>query len=222
MNSLQLLLLLLLPGPGFGQLAQAKPAQISGELKKWHKITLTFDGPETSESASYNPFLNYRLNVQFTNGEKSYIIPGYFAADGDAANTSATKGRKWRVHFTPDTIGEWQYQVSFRKGSNVAVSEELNAGESAGYVNGMIGSFTVTQSDKTAPDNRARGRLQFVNKTYLQFAETGEYFLKAGADAPENLLAYADFDGDFKTDGYKDDLIKTWEPHVKDWNTRRS
>lgn len=219
MNSLQLLLLFLLPSPGLGQLAQAKPAQISGELKKWHKITLTFDGPETSEAAAFNPFLNYRLNVRFSNGEKSYTIPGYYAADGDAANTSASKGRKWRVHFAPDTIGEWQYQVSFRRGSNVAVLEEPNAGESAGYMNGMAGSFTVTESNKAAPDNRAKGRLQFVNKTYLQFAETGEYFLKAGADAPENLLAYADFDGDFKTDGYKDDLIKTWEPHVKDWKT---
>jgi len=37
--------------------------QISGELKKWHKVTLTFNGPETSETAKPNPFLYYRLNV---------------------------------------------------------------------------------------------------------------------------------------------------------------
>ena len=30
----------------------ASAAQISGELKKWHKVTLTFDGPETSEAAN--------------------------------------------------------------------------------------------------------------------------------------------------------------------------
>ena len=29
-------------------------------------------------------------------------MPGYFAADGDAANTSATSGNKWRVNFMPD------------------------------------------------------------------------------------------------------------------------
>ena len=29
----------------------------------------------------------------------------------------------------------------------------------------------------------------------MRFAETGKYFLKNGADSPENLLAFADFDG---------------------------
>ncbi|MCK4958896.1 MAG: hypothetical protein KAT00_05840, partial [Planctomycetes bacterium] len=36
-------------------------AQTNGELKKWHKVTLTFDGPKTSETAEPNPFLDYRL-----------------------------------------------------------------------------------------------------------------------------------------------------------------
>jgi hypothetical protein len=38
------------------------------------------------------------------------------------------------------------------------------------------------------------GRLQYVGKHHLQFAGSKEYFLKAGPDAPETLLAYADFD----------------------------
>ena len=191
--------------------------EIAGELKKWHKVTFTFEGPETDELHTYNPFLNYRLNVTFRNGEKSYIVPGYFAADGNAGETSAAKGNKWRVHFSPDETGAWQYEVSFRKGSNVAVSKEQFPGESAGFMDGQKGNFTITASDKTGRDLRGKGRLQFVSKTYLQFAETGEYFLKAGVDAPENLLAYADFDGDFKTDGHKDNFIKKWEAHVQDW-----
>ncbi len=36
---------------------------ISGKLAKWHKVTLTFDGPETSERATPNPFTDYRLDV---------------------------------------------------------------------------------------------------------------------------------------------------------------
>jgi len=42
-------------------------AQISqeGELKKWHKVTLTMDGPKTGEENMINPFLHYRLNVTF-------------------------------------------------------------------------------------------------------------------------------------------------------------
>ncbi|MCD6288397.1 MAG: DUF5060 domain-containing protein, partial [Candidatus Hydrogenedentes bacterium] len=104
-------------------------AELSGELKKWHKITLTFDGPPTSESAADNPFLNYRLDVTFTHSDgKSYIVPGYYAADGDAANTSAKSGSKWRAHFAPDRIGEWIWRASFRHGTNVAVSDDVAAG----------------------------------------------------------------------------------------------
>ena len=193
--------------------------QIDVQLKKWHKVTLTFKGPETSERAEYNPFLNYRLNVAFSHNETGsrYVVPGYFAADGNAANTSAKSGNKWRVHFAPGQEGEWNYEVSFRKGLYSAVSSDVETGESAGYMDGEEGSFVVGPTDKTGRDFRGKGRLQYVNEPYLRFAETGEYFLKSGADAPENLLAYADFDGTFHDDGHEDQLVKTWEPHVQDW-----
>ena len=67
----------------------ASEAAISGELKKWHKIELVFGGPESSEMADNNPFLNYRLDVSFSNGENVYVVPGFYAADGNAAETSA-------------------------------------------------------------------------------------------------------------------------------------
>ncbi len=193
--------------------------QISGELKKWHKVTLTFNGPETSETAKPNPFLYYRLNVTFTNQNSGnyYLVPGYFAADGNAANTSADSGSKWRVHFAPGQVGTWKYSVSFRKGRNVAVSDEKAAGESAGFMDGQTGSFDIGGTDKTGRDFRGKGMLQYVGKHHLRFAETGEYFLKCGADAPENFLAYRDFDGDFKTDGRKDNFIKDWAPHIRDF-----
>ena len=193
--------------------------QLSGELKTWHKVTLTFDGPQTSESADPNPFLDYRLDVTFEHADAGvrYVVPGYYAADGNAANTSADSGNKWRVHFAPDRPGEWEYVVSFRTGENVAVREEAKAGRSAGFMDGRTGSLTIAPTDKTGRDLRGKGRLEYVGKHHLQFAGTGEFFLKCGADAPENFLAYADFDGDFKTDGKKDNLVKTWEPHVRDW-----
>jgi hypothetical protein len=195
----------------------AGPAEISGELRKWHKITFTFDGPETSETSTPNPFLDYRLNVLFKQGERSYLVPGYYAADGNAGHTQASKGNKWRVHFAPDAVGTWQYEVSFRGGNQVAVKEEAGAGIPIRNLDGLKGSFAVQPTDKSGRDHRSKGRLQYVGKRYLRFAETGEYFLKQGADAPENFLAYGDFDGDFKDDGKKDHLIKTWEPHVRDW-----
>lgn len=190
---------------------------ISGELKKWHKITLTFNGPGTDEADAFNPFLNYRLNVTFKKGDISYLVPGYFAADGDAANTSATGGNKWRVHFAPDDTGTWTYNISFRRGENIAVRDDPNAGECAGYMDGKTGTFEIGPTDKTGSDFRGKGRLQYAGEHYLRFAETGDYFLKCGADAPENFLAYQDFDGDFKNDGHKDHLVKDWAPHIKDW-----
>ena len=60
---------------------------------------------------------------------------------------------------------------------------------------GRSGVFQVAATDKKSPDFRARGRLRYTGKHYLQFAGSGDYFLKLGADSPETLLAYADFDG---------------------------
>jgi hypothetical protein len=191
---------------------------VTGELQQWHKVTITFDGPAASEVGTPNPFLDYRLTVTFTHGERSYTVPGYYAADGDAANSSASAGNKWRVHFAPDDTGTWRYAVSFRRGPNVAVSQSALAGESAGYMDGVRDSFAVAPSDKDGRDFRARGRLEYVGDRYLRFAETGEYFLKCGADAPENLLAYRDFDGAFTEDGENDHLIKDWAPHIGDWS----
>ncbi|MEM7368625.1 MAG: DUF5060 domain-containing protein [Bacteroidota bacterium] len=192
-------------------------ATLAGELKQWHAVTLTFEGPESSEMAEDNPFLNYRLLVRFTQSTSSYEVPGYYAADGDAANSSANSGNKWKVHFSPDKIGEWTYSVSFRKAPDIAVNDDHEAGVAAGFMDGQTGSFVIHASDKSGSDFRAKGRLKYVGSHYLQFAGTGDYFLKTGVDAPENALAYADFDGDFHNDGIKDNLVKSWEPHLKDW-----
>ncbi len=219
------LVLLFLTNLSFAQKAPelnsiSTKAEISGELKKWHKITLTFDGPVTSEMDKSNPFMDYRFDVFFSHKEsgKSFKVPGYFAADGNAGETSATVGNKWRVHFAPEETGAWTYKVDFRKGNWLAVSERKNAGESAGFMDGTEGSFTIAKSDKSGQDNRAKGRLQYDGTRYLKYAETGKAILKVGPDSPENFLSYADFDGTFHKDGHKDDLVKTWEAHLKDWN----
>jgi Domain of unknown function (DUF5060)/Putative collagen-binding domain of a collagenase len=192
---------------------------ITGELKKWHKVTFTFNGPDVAETDKLNPFMNYRLDAYFTHeatGEK-FKVPGYFAADGNAAQTSATSGSKWRVHFAPNKLGVWKYKIDFRVGNWLAVSERKNAGISAEFMDGVEGSFTITESDKKGIDNRAKGFLQYDGTRYLKYAETGKAMLKVGPDAPENFLAYADFDGTFHNDGHKDDLVKNWDAHVKDW-----
>ena len=185
----------------------------------WHAHTLDFEGPDTSEQATPNPFTDHRLDVTFTHegGDAEYVVPGYYAADGDAANTGAEAGNVWRVHFAPDQTGAWTWTASFRSGEHVAVADDADAGEADDTIDGQTGTFTAVPTTAKAPDLRARGRLTYDGTRYPKTLGDGKVFLKAGADAPENFLAYADFDGDFKTDGHKDNLVKTWEPHVQDW-----
>ncbi len=199
--------------------SHAADANIDGELRQWHKVTLTVDGPQASEAGTPNPFLDYRMQVTFHHAQTgtTYSVPGYFAADGDAANTSASSGNKWRAHLSPDHVGTWTYKVAFRSGANVAISDQMEAGTSVADVDGLEGKFEIAATNKQGRDLRAKGRLNYVGKHHLQFAGNGQFFLKAGADAPENFLAYQDFDGDFKSDGKKDNLIKNWAPHVQDW-----
>ena len=191
--------------------------EISGELKQWHKVTINFEGPETSEKADENPFVYYRLNVLFTHADtqEKLLIPGYYSADGDAANSGSDKGNIWKVHFAPPEKGKWTYEVDFKKGKWAAVrtSEKLKSAE---FMDGKKGAFIIEETDKTGRDFRSKGMLKYVGERYLRFPN-GTYFLKCGSDAPENFLAYDKFDGTFQNDGHKDDLVKTWEAHLKDW-----
>ena len=125
----------------------AEAGKITGELKKWHKVTIDFAGPVTSETATPNPFTDYRLDVTFRNGTSTYIVPGYYAADGNAADTGATSGNVWRVHFCPDKTGRWTYGVSIKKGRNVAVDGD---GSSA-----LAGLFKVEHIQSTLEQLRA-------------------------------------------------------------------
>ena len=45
--------------------AWAAESSISGELRQWHKVTLTLEGPHASEDGTLNPFLDYRMQVTF-------------------------------------------------------------------------------------------------------------------------------------------------------------
>ncbi len=186
---------------------------VGGDLQQWHKVTLDLNGPAAHEQDNDpNPFTDLCLNVTFTHesGSPSYVVPGYFAADGHAAETGAEQGTIWRAHLSPDKPGEWNYEVSFKRGADVALN---GGGESVAPFDGKRGKFVVAPTDKSGRDFRSRGRLEYVGDHYLQFAGSGEYFLKAGPDAPETLLAYEDFDG---TETFKIPL-KTWQPHVQDW-----
>jgi hypothetical protein len=97
---------------------------VSGELKKWHTLTLTLTGPMVHELDTPNPFLDYRLNVSFKHENGEYLVPGFYATDGSAVHSGTSKGNIWQVRFVPDSEGQWEYSVSFRKGKNIAISDD--------------------------------------------------------------------------------------------------
>lgn len=189
---------------------------VSGELKKWHPITVTLEGPSASETGSPNPFLDYRFEVVFSQAEKSITVPGYFAADGNAGETSASSGNIWRAHFIPPTTGGWTYRTSFRQGTNIAISTNPNEGTVLSDYDDIFDSFTIGETDKSGADFRGKGKLRYVGEHYLQF-DNGQYYIKGGTDSPENLLAYVDFDGTFNNGGTN--FTKEFTDHIPDWNT---
>ncbi|MEL6821536.1 MAG: DUF5060 domain-containing protein, partial [Calditrichota bacterium] len=192
---------------------------VSGELKKWHKVTVSFPGPAANEMDNLpNPFLDYRLLVSFTHpaSGKTLEVPGFFAGDGNGASA----GTIWQVNFAPEEAGEWQYVASFRSGSEVAINLDPLAG-SADSFNGATGSFQIADLDANAPGFYKWGRLAYQEtgnaseRHYLKFLDGG-YWIKGGADSPENFFGYAEFDNTTKSSSGKG-VLHTYSPHVPDW-----
>ena len=201
-------------------------------FKKWHEVSLDFEGPNTSETAESNPFTDYRLLVEFkyigdsstASSFQSKAIRGFYAADGNAAQTSADSGNIWQVRFSPDQEGLWSYSARLDKGKNIALSSDLNVGERISISNAK-GSFRVEASDKVSPDFRAtkRGRLIKFGR-YFRFASSGDYWLKGGPNSPENLLAFEDFDATYRIkaearvgEATSTANIHSFAPHLNDW-----
>jgi len=194
---------------------------ITGNLRQWNPLTLTLDGPFAHELDNEpNPFRDLALTVTFTHesGEFEYHVPGYFATDGNSAETSAQSGTKWRAHLSPDAPGTWTYTTHFHSGKDVALlppgefpDHDLNSLEKYN----VSGEFKIKETTRSDHGFYQKGRLTYANSNYLQFAGSQEIFLKVGADAPETLLAYADFDATIALK--KNVPLKNWQPHLQDW-----
>eukprot|EP00903_Cladosiphon_okamuranus_P004255 g4253.t1 len=189
---------------------------------RWHTLNLTFGGPNTSENASENPFTDYRLSVTFSHQDSHYQIRGFYAADGDAANSGADSGNLWQVRFTPDQTGEWHYSAELRKGKDIALSDEADIGETVPLENSQ-GRFIVTNSDKTGSDFRGKGRL-IADNGYFRFLHSDRYWLKGGTNSPENFLGYIEFDDTYvaetsarEGEAVRDGNIHRYTPHIDDW-----
>ncbi len=189
---------------------------VKGQYVQNQVITMDFELQPTRETASENPFLDYRLQIKFLHDESTYQVPGYYAADGDAANTGAAEGGTWRVKFTPPLAGEWTYKVSFQKGKGIAIDEDPYSGVPVKGHHGKTGTLSVAKPGKGARGFSKTGHLMYNDSRYL-YTHNGAPVLIYGTNSPENFLAYKDIDGTYNIDPDRD-YIKTWKPHVNDWN----
>jgi len=187
---------------------------VTGTLTKWEAVSIAFHGPAADAADDNpNPFLDYRLQVIFVGPKgKHYTVPGFFDGDGKGARA----GNIWRVLFSPDEIGRWSFQASFRKGAQVAVSLDANAGEPVA-VDGCEGSFVVAPQRKDAPGYLKWGRLEHVGKFYLKFRDGG-YWIKGGTDEPEDFLGYVGFTNTPKATHRYENHAQDWRPGDPDWD----
>jgi hypothetical protein len=65
----------------------------------------------------------------------------------------------------------------------VQIIHNGGTGSPAGNPHGWTGLFIVEPTNKIGRDHHGKGRLNYVGKHHLQFAERGEWFLKAGMDS---------------------------------------
>ena len=180
---------------------------------RFETVEIDFIGPEADESS--HTFRDHRLSVTFTHEDGDTLtVPGFFAADGDAAETGATSGNVWRVRVSPELAGTWTWEADFQRGDDIVMSPD-GQGEAIAP-DGDTGSFTV--EDRFADSG---GRLAYLGSRYLTDLSTGEPFLKTGAGSPENLLAFEGFDGTRDLGGTPypalgDDQLHAFAPHSGD------
>ena len=189
--------------------------------RAWDPVTLSLAGPFAHEQDDLlrpgkpNPFRDHSMSVTFSQKDKSFTVPGYFAADGNAAESSATSGNVWRAHFSPPTPGEWQYRIKFISGPSVAIDDQ--AATPVSPYNDKTGTFKIIGGPSKPTNGDQIGGMLLPEGTHLMFQdpEFRKPFFKVGPDAPETLLAYKDFD-DTRTKDPKKGPLKSWKKHEQD------
>lgn len=201
-----------------------QPFEIEGAPYQWQPITITFTGPELSEYGNPNPFSDYRLMVQIENRDTIFQIPGYFAADGNAGASGAHSGDQWKVHFTPNQPGLWRFKASFQTAPGLAIKPDSIIGQSIAF-DGAAGRIEIAPADTAGSVFSTAGRIHVnPDNQYFQFAGSGNYFIKAGADSPENFLAYHEFDSTYRHnnearagEAAPSAELHQYRPHLEDW-----
>ena len=205
---------------------QANPATSVSNL--WQPLEFSFQGPETSESATPNPFTDYQLDVTFQCGDESRRIRGFYAADGHAADTGASSGGVWKARFTPDRVGHWTYDAVLRTGPDIAIENRQGVKTQRASISDASGSFDIVSAAKGMASDPPmsfyeRGFLR-VSEGYFRLGKDGEVWIKTGCGSPENLLAFGEIDdtlrlvsGAQEGEAFAPEEVHRYLPHVSDW-----
>jgi hypothetical protein len=126
-------------------------------------------------STNPNPF-EIAVDVTFAGPQgQQYLVPAFY--DGDGAG--GLDGNVWKVRFAPEASGTWSFSSSSAQALLDNITGSFNVTENANCTTYVAGSL---------PDFNCEGRLIGNGEHYLQFA-SGVYWLKGGADDPEDFLA---------------------------------
>ena len=152
--------------------------KVTGELKQWHKVTLTLDGPFAHERDRPESVHRLRVHgdVHPRVGRAALPVPG-ISPPMATRPTLRRSGNAWRAHLAPDKPGRWDYS-SLREGRR-APTRAVGGDPAVAPFDGRTGRSTSRRPTRPA-DFRGQGRLDYVGRHHLRFAGTGEYFLKAG------------------------------------------
>jgi hypothetical protein len=189
--------------------AKAGDVELSGASAVYDGVTLSVEGPQMDEREGDNPFTDVRLDVTFAQGKSKWTVPGYFLGCKNTADNGCTSGNIWQAHFLPMHKGNYEWSVRFRRGKDIVFEEyggEKLVGDTA------KGSFTVSAQQRDPI--KARGIVHYTGERYYRYSGDNSIFFKFGPDAPENMLAFDDFDA---TTNYKS-LRKSWQHHAEDFS----
>jgi hypothetical protein len=121
-----------------------------------------------------NPF-QIQVEVTFTGpGSQVFIVPAFYDGDGNGG----LDGNLWKVRFSPNTAGTWDYVTNSPEGA-------LNGHSASFEVSDTTGCQTILSGG--LPNFACVGRLEYVDGHYLKFAD-GPYWLKGGVNEPEDFL----------------------------------
>jgi len=198
----------LLIGVGLCLAACAPEANQSSEQTFYYGETWHLHADASDLAESKDAFLDNRMDVRVTYPDGSVrLIPGYLAAAED------DDGLAFHANLVVDQLGYYDVQIMRCAGENIAIRPSSCDEKSI-----------IDRSQWVAKD-RARENLPpiqvLAQSDHRYLTQDGSVVLKTGAGSPENILAYADFDGTYDAGGANfpalgADQLHSFEPHLRD------